>query len=80
LHVLPQENALVVNLFNLSDQTRTVAGSIEIESIGLDSAQRYQAVQEPTLATQDGTLALSREMAPWSTAVLELRPTTSKVD
>src|SRR5208337_2796854 len=37
LHALPEENAFVVNLFNLSDRKRVVGGSIELGRMGLNA-------------------------------------------
>ena len=42
LHALPEENAFVVNLFNLSDKKKTVGGSIDLGRMGL-KGQRLEA-------------------------------------
>lgn len=36
LHVIPEENAFMVNLFYLSDQPRTITGKFDLERAGLD--------------------------------------------
>lgn len=46
LHVLPQENAFVVNLFNLSDEKRTISGGIELRKMGLDQKRKYSISEE----------------------------------
>jgi hypothetical protein len=68
LHVLPGENAFVVNVFNLSDQTRTVAGSIALEKMGLDARKRYDG-SSAWERVEDGELKVSLKMEPWSAKV-----------
>ena len=41
LHVLPEEKAFTVNVFNLSDEKRTVRGEIDLKTLGLDPKMQY---------------------------------------
>ncbi|MCL5096515.1 MAG: hypothetical protein M1608_03070, partial [Candidatus Omnitrophica bacterium] len=72
LHVLPQDNAFVVNLFNLSDQTRTISGSIPLDQIGLDWPSGYR-VSNAAGQVESGTYTVSVKMAPWSAQMAEFR-------
>jgi hypothetical protein len=72
LHVLPGENAFVVNLFNLSGQPRTISGSIALDEIGLDATRRYEASSQCG-TVEDGKLKVSLRMEPWSTQVAAFR-------
>ena len=53
VHALPEENAFVVNLFNLSSESRRIAGSIGMDEIGLARDKWY-------VNPKGGTLALPR--------------------
>jgi hypothetical protein len=68
LHVLPEENAFVVNAFNLSDMPRKISGEIELEDIGLDPKVRY-AGSEAWVTVVDGRLRVELEMPAWSARV-----------
>jgi hypothetical protein len=72
LHVLPQENAFVVNLFNLSDQPRTVGGSIALDKIGLDASKHYDE-SSPRATVGGGELKVSLPVEPWSAQVATFR-------
>lgn len=72
LHVLPEENALVVTLFNLSDEKRTVGGSIALAQIGL-TAGRLESSDEDIGTLDAGTWTIHREIAPWSAEVVHVR-------
>ena len=72
LHALPEENAFVVNLFNLSDGKKTVGGSIDLGRMGL-KGQRLEAGGEDVGALQDGVWTIRRELAPWSAEVVHIR-------
>ena len=87
LHVLPEENAFVVNLFNLSGASCVVAGTISFEALGCDPDTWYimrkgtGIVAYPcTTASGDGAasgkglLEVKRRLAPWATEVIEIRP------
>ena len=75
VHVLPRENAFVVNLFNLSDESRVITGVLDLAAMGLDLDRWY--VTPYTLAgrgfnRQAGTYTASRRLEPWSAQVLEV--------
>lgn len=65
LHVLPSENAFVVNVFNLSDQPRTLTGGVELAKLGVDSKRTYFS-QDQLGVVRNGQFKLDIEMPPWS--------------
>ena len=73
VHALPSENACVVNLFNLSDQPRTITGEIPLKQMHLDSARAYRS-DSAWARVENGTLRMSLETPPWSAEVAEVRP------
>jgi hypothetical protein len=72
VHALPEENAFVVNLFNLSDRKRVVGGSIELGRMGLN-AQRLESGTEDVGSLDKGAWTIQREMLPWSGQVVYVR-------
>ena len=76
LHVLPEENAFVVNLFNLSDQKRTISGSMELDRLGLQgmrlAAGSKDADAKGIGSLKDGVWTIQRDMAPWSAEVVHV--------
>jgi hypothetical protein len=68
LHVLPDENAFTVNVFNLSDKSKTVSGSIELKRLGLDPTARYVSA-EGLGRIEDGRFRVEVELPPWGTKV-----------
>jgi hypothetical protein len=68
LHVLPEENGFVVNVFNLSDQPRVVAGEISLARLGLDPKRLYTSA-DGLGAVRDGRYHLSLELPPWAARV-----------
>jgi hypothetical protein len=75
VHALPDQNAFVVNLFNLSDASRVVTGSISFEEMGLDRDRWYVTPHTHAGGGFDrdaGTFVVSRRMAPWSAQVAEV--------
>jgi hypothetical protein len=73
LHVLPKESAFVVNLFNLSDQTRTLSGTCSLARLGLDPRKSYRTTTD-WATVKNGQFNVTRSMPPWSTQVAEFRP------
>ena len=69
IHALPEENAFVANLFNLSDQKRVVGGSIELARMGL-KAERLEPATEDVGTLEKGVWTIHREMQPWSSQVV----------
>jgi hypothetical protein len=72
LHVLPEENAFVVNLFNLSDQKQTITGSTELSKIGLHG-ERLTGSTSDAGSLEKGVWTIRRELAPWSAEVIHVQ-------
>jgi hypothetical protein len=72
LHVLPGESAFMINMFNLSDTTRTITGKFDLKRAGLDPALNY-ASSKPWGKINNGVLELSLEMQPWSAEVADVK-------
>lgn len=80
-HVLPEESAFVAVVFNLSDESRVVKGSIDFEKSGLDRDRWYDAPivhEEGGFDSGQGTFTVARRLAPWSAQVVECYPLTIK--
>jgi hypothetical protein len=73
IHALPDESAFVVNLFNLSDESRVISGSIAFEEIGLDRNRWYINPKGGGFDRDLGTFSISRRMPPWSAETIEVR-------
>ena len=76
VHVLPEEHGMVVNLFNLSDQARTVGAEIPLDRLGLDRHRWYAprpSHRGDRFDADAGTYAVARPLPPWSPAVIEVR-------
>jgi hypothetical protein len=79
-HVLPGESAFIAVLFNLSDESRVVKGSIDFEKSGLDRDRWYDCpiVHEAGgFDAERGTFTAARRLAPWSVQVVECYPLTT---
>ena len=72
LHALPEENAFVANLFNLSDQKRTIGGSIDVGQMGL-SGGRLMAGAGDLGSLEKGRWTIRRELPPWSATMVYVR-------
>jgi hypothetical protein len=72
LHVLPEENAFVVNLFNLSDKPRVITGRFDLERAGLDTTRIFKS-SKTWAKVNKGKLEVSMEMAPWSAEVADIK-------
>ena len=66
LHVLPAKQAFTVNVFNLSDQTRTIRGSILLADLGLEADRPYSSPVQWGRC-EDGVFTVEIELPPWST-------------
>jgi hypothetical protein len=74
LHVLPEEKAFTVNLFNLSDHKRTVSGEFALQSLGLDP--KLESISSDGLGTiEQGRFRISSELPPWGAKAAEVRAT-----
>lgn len=72
VHVIPWQNAFVVNVFNLSDQPRTIAGAIGLRQMGLDPSARY-GNSTAWASASNGELSVNLELPAWSTELAEFR-------
>jgi hypothetical protein len=79
IHALPNENAFVVNLFNLSDEPRVISGSITSEEMELERDRWYINPKGGRFDSTSGVFSISRRMSPWSAETIEVRPITSDV-
>jgi len=73
LHVLPEENSFVVNLFNLSAETRQLHTEVSPAQIGLDVNRYYTGYGLMDVDPKKGVFIIDRTMEPWSTEVFESR-------
>lgn len=71
LHVLREENAFVVNLFNLSDQRRRIEGAVPVERLGV-ATDRFYTRDKGWVWFDKNTLRVSHELPPWGTQMMEL--------
>jgi hypothetical protein len=74
IHVLPHEGAFVVNLFNLSDESRVVSGSAAFEELGLERDRWYISSKGCEFDPHSGIFSINRPMPPWSAEVAEVYP------
>jgi hypothetical protein len=74
VHVLPEERAFVVNVFNLTDERRTISDRKDLASFEIDSGLWY--TRRPSGVSMDsetGELVVSCELPPWGNKLFELR-------
>jgi hypothetical protein len=64
-HVLPEENAFTVNVFNASDKEREIAGSIDLAALGLDPKLAYESA-EGLGRVENGRLTINAKLPPWT--------------
>ena len=74
LHVLREEGAFVVNLFNLSDDERIISGSVRIADLGLNPDQWFVLPKSAGFDSVKGIFHIQRRLQPWSAQVAEVRP------
>lgn len=72
LHVLPEEQEAVVQIFNLSGERRRITGSIAMADLGLDP-ERWYTRSERWVGFDRDRLQVSWELAPWGTELLHLK-------
>ena len=70
LHVLAKENAFVVNLFNLSNETRIISGELHLDKTNLD-LNRWYTRSGNWGNFENGIFKVSLKMEPWSAEVGE---------
>jgi hypothetical protein len=71
-HALTKENAFVINLFNLSNESRLINGSISIDEMGLDRNRWYVNTLGGGFDSQNGLFHIQRRMEPWSAQIAEV--------
>lgn len=69
-HVLPAKNAFTVNVFNLSGVKRTVGGSIDLKTLGLNPALKYISA-DGVGTVGNGRCQVRVELPPWGARVAE---------
>ncbi|MBI2914679.1 MAG: hypothetical protein HYY08_02015 [Firmicutes bacterium] len=74
VHALPDEGAFVVNLFNLSDESRVMEGRIRLADMGLDPDKWYVSPKGGWFDGSSGSFSVRRRLPPWSAQVAEVRP------
>ena len=79
VHVLPEDNAFVVNLFNLSDEPRRIAGGVSAEGLGLDPDQWYIMPKGCGFNAATGWFHVDRQLDPWGTYVAHVRALEASV-
>jgi hypothetical protein len=72
LHVLPEEKAFMVNMFNLSDSSRRISGRFDLKRAGLDPSLSYKS-SKPWAKVVNGELEVDLEMPPWSAEVTDIK-------
>ena len=72
LHVLPEENAFVINMFNLTDTPRTITGKFDLKRAGLNPALAFTS-SKSWAKINNGMLEVSMEMPPWSAEVTDIK-------
>lgn len=72
LHVLPEENAFVVNVFNLSDAPRRIQGWIPVAKLGIDPNRWYARTERfGHFDLDSGFFRVDFPLPPWGTQVME---------
>lgn len=73
LHVLPEENAFIINIFNLSHNPDTTEGSISMKEIGLDPKREYR-VNKNWIKIENGIINVQKKMKAWDTDLIAIMP------
>ncbi len=73
LHVLPDEESFVVNLFNLSDEEQVIEGSLPFARMGLDPTRWYDMKKGLAIDPASKALVVRRRLPAWGAEVWEVR-------
>ena len=73
IHVLPKQEAFVVNLFNLSDEIREIAGTISFKQMGLPVDRWYNTPKGASYNRDTGSFTISLSMRPWSAETVHVK-------
>jgi hypothetical protein len=68
IHSLPDENACVINLFNLSNESRIITGQISLADLNIEQSANH-TTSSPWVTITNGVLYVSLTMPPWSAEV-----------
>ena len=71
VHVLPEEQACVVNIFNLNDAPRRIEGGIEMSKLGLDP-DRWYTRSDRQVSLGGGRLNVNAQLPPWGHQLVEV--------
>jgi hypothetical protein len=74
IHTLPDKSKMVINLFNLSNETKIIKSTISLAEIGLDPNRRYVTPKKGAFDPKSGTFSITRKLFPWSTEIIEVSP------
>ena len=72
LHVLPEEQAFVASLFNLSDEERVISGTVALEAMGLERERWWVTPKGGRFDGSAGTFTISRRIPAWGAQVVEV--------
>jgi predicted transcriptional regulator YheO len=72
LHVLPSENAFVVNLFNLSNEPRLIGSTVRVAELGIDPNCWYRNTRGSTFNPDTGCFTIERRLEAWSAQVAKV--------
>ena len=73
VHVLPEEQSCVVNIFNLNDAPRRIEGGIEVSELGLDP-DRWYTRSDRQVTLSGGRLNVNAQLPPWGHQLVEITP------
>jgi hypothetical protein len=77
LHVLPEDKAFTVNVFNFSDRSKPVGGSIDLKTLGLDPAIKYVS-PDGLGAVENGRYQVKVEMPAWGARAAAFFPAATR--
>jgi len=75
VHALADEGAFVINLFNLSDESRVISGTVPFDLLGLERDRWYVSPYTHPEAYFDpsaGTFSVNRRLPPWGCEVIKV--------
>ncbi len=74
VHVIPEESAFVVNLFNLSAEERVISAKISVEELGIHPDQWFISPKSGWFDPFEGTFNIKRRMDAWSAQIVSVTP------
>lgn len=78
VHVLPEENSLVVNIFNLSNDEKIISGAFNVSLLGIDASLWYRVSPaftcEPAAYFIDKQLKVAKRLPAWGCFLYEITP------